>query len=438
MKGDTKTDKLFAKVRALKEALKELHSGKDVEQVKAKIKDILMSVSPWEIPFVEQELVKEGISPFEIVNMCDIHVELFRERLMQGTPLRELPEGHPLHTLLKENEEIIKDSEKLSLYARGAITTTSKERRAQYLNALIRLAEEMLGIRRHFMKIQMLLFPYLERRGLTAVPRVLWTKQDQVIHKIKLLLQALRYGDVEKIGKEALELTNSLTDMVFRENTILFPTAHTLLTEGEWAAIKEEERVIGYYKYVPSKNVWKPKEPPKYPYEVVSGINEEQIEKLPNEIKALLSRSSKDIDDYTPVGKDRVKLNEGYLSVKELDAILRTLPIDISFVDSEDRLRYYSGGKERIFVRTRTVIGRKVDLCHPPRSVNIVKKILEEFKAGRRDSAEFWIRMGDRLIHIRYFPVRDEDGKYLGTLEVVQDITDLEKISGEKRILDWE
>ena len=122
---------------------------------------------------------------------------------------------------------------------------------------------------------------------------------------------------------------------------------------------------------------------------------------------------------------------------EEIEAILNTLPVDITFVDAEDTVRYFNKAEGRIFVRTKSVIGRKVQMCHPQKSVHIVNKILDSFRSGKKDVAEFWIQMGERLVHIRYFAVRDKDGRYLGTLEVTQDLTDIKKIEGEKRLLDW-
>jgi PAS domain S-box-containing protein len=133
-----------------------------------------------------------------------------------------------------------------------------------------------------------------------------------------------------------------------------------------------------------------------------------------------------------------LQFETGSLSKEEVETILDTLPVDISFIDNEDAVRYFNKLGERIFVRPKAIIGRKVQLCHPKKSVHIVNRILESFKTGKKDVAEFWIQMNNRLIHIRYFAVRDKNGKYLGTVEVTQDITDIKKIKGEKRLLDWE
>lgn len=132
-----------------------------------------------------------------------------------------------------------------------------------------------------------------------------------------------------------------------------------------------------------------------------------------------------------------MKFENGSLSKIEVEGILDALPIDLSFVDKSDRVKYFNKAEKRIFVRTKSVIGRKVELCHPQKSVHVVTKIIEAFKAGKKDVAEFWINMGGRLVHIRYFAVRDQNKKYLGTLEVTQDLTDIKKIEGEKRLLDW-
>jgi PAS domain S-box-containing protein len=131
-----------------------------------------------------------------------------------------------------------------------------------------------------------------------------------------------------------------------------------------------------------------------------------------------------------------ISFETGSLSEEEIESVLNSLPVDITFVDKEDTVRYFSQSKGRIFPRAKAVIGRKVQQCHPQESLQKVVQILEDFRSRRRDVAEFWINLKGRLIYIRYFAVRDGDGKYLGCLEVTQDITDVQKITGERRLLD--
>jgi PAS domain S-box-containing protein len=133
-----------------------------------------------------------------------------------------------------------------------------------------------------------------------------------------------------------------------------------------------------------------------------------------------------------------LQFETGSLTKVQLDGLLETLPVDITFVDANDTVRYFSKLETRIFVRTKAIIGRKVQMCHPEKSIQVVNRIVESFKTGKKNVAEFWINLNNRLVHIRYFAVRDKNGKYLGTLEVSQDVTDIKKIEGEKRLLDWE
>jgi hypothetical protein len=139
-----------------------------------------------------------------------------------------------------------------------------------------------------------------------------------------------------------------------------------------------------------------------------------------------------------PVSEGTLQFETGNLSKEETEAILDTLPIDISFIDRNDSVKYFNKAEKRIFVRTKAVLGRKVQMCHPQKSIHIVSKIVEAFKAGKKNVAEFWINLDNRLVYIRFFAVRDKNGKYLGTMETVQDVTDIKKLEGQKRLLDWE
>lgn len=430
---------LEKKIMSLKTIIKELHSGKDINTLKKEFKEILNGIKPWEIPFIEQELVKDGISVFEIVRLCDLHVELFRESLLSKSGLSDLPENHPLNDFIRENIELMKDAEKLDLYLRSIKNISNENELERVIKDITNHVKELYDIKKHFMREQLLIFPYIEKRGITAVPRVLWTKQDQLLNKIKkfsALLKDMKSLDksnyIEILIKEGSEVVQAIMDMIFRENNILYPTLMILLSDGEWKAIKESSNEIGYYKIKPSNN-WGKEVKPIYPYQIESSITKEQLEKIPPWIRNQI----KEMDTYELIRVNDLALEEGYLSEAEINGILGTLPIDISFIDANDRLRFFNKSRERIFPRSRTVLGRSVELCHPPRSVDVVKKIIEEFKAGRKNLAEFWINMKGRFIHIRYFPVRDKEGNYLGTLEVVQDITDIKKLKGEKRLLDW-
>jgi uncharacterized protein len=189
--------------------------------------------------------------------------------------------------------------------------------------------------------------------------------------------------------------------MIFKEENILLPMALQTLTEDEWVKIAHESDEIGFCLTGPA-GVWKP-------------------ERAPLEEKA--------------ISEGFIHFETGLLSLKQLELILNHLPVDITFIDKDDVVRYFSHGKERIFARTKAVIGRTVHNCHPPKSVHVVEKLLQDFKSGVKDHEDFWIKMKDKTIYIRYFAVRDEKGDYIGTLEFTQNIAQIQALEGEKRIL---
>ncbi len=254
-------------------------------------------------------LSKEGVSPEEIVALCDAHIELFKDALRGPKELKDMPAGHPLRELLGENEEIIKDAENLTLYARALLSGGDEENLRKYVNALSELTMKLFGTRTHYVKLQMLLYPYLGRRGLTAVPRVLWAKEDQILAKIKLLAKRLREGAPRgELARIATDLANALIDMVYRENNILLPTAKALLSEGEWAAIALEAPSLGKYREQrksEEEGKWVPKEPPKWPYELSKEdmINEEVLSTLPKEVRAVIAEA----DTHIPITEGAMK-----------------------------------------------------------------------------------------------------------------------------------
>ena len=434
------------KKEQLKKLLLRIHEGESVEKLKEEFRAVLSNISPLEIPLIEQELVKEGISARDIAKMCDLHVELFREAVKGTEELeeRDLPDGHPLKTLYLENKEIMKDAEMLNLYARTLATTKDERMRNEILGVL----EEIVGNLRmvgftHYNREEMLIFPYIERRGLTAIATVLWTKHDEIRAMIKQLAELLRKREempweefVEKFKTKAGEVAFVLSDMVFRENNIFYPTLKALLSEGEWKAIKMQEDEIGYYKVKPPE--WDPGEDvkPLHPWEINPKLSVEQLLTLPKEVQQALRGQPLEFDKSGLKREGDIDLGTGYVNIEELKAIFEALPVDVTFIDRDDRVRFFSPG-ERIFTRTPSVLGRPVQLCHPPKSVYVVNKILKAFKEGRKKEATFWLRLGEKYVYIKYVPLFNEKGEYIGTLEMTMDIAPYKKIEGEKRLLDW-
>ncbi|WP_297509799.1 DUF438 domain-containing protein [Thermococcus sp.] len=434
------------KKEQLKRLLLRIHEGESVEKLKEEFRAVLSGISPLEIPLIEQELVKEGISAKDIAKMCDLHVELFREAVKGTDELEEkdLPDGHPLKTLYQENKEIMKDAEMLNLYARTLATTKDERMREEILGVLEEIVNNLRKVGfTHYNREEMLTFPYIERRGLTAIATVLWTKHDEIRFMIKYLVELLRRRDempweefVERFKAKAGEAAFALSDMVFRENNIYYPTLKALLSEGEWKAIRMQEDEIGFYKVNPL--AWDPGEDvkPLHPWEINPELSIEQLLGLPKEVQEALKGQPLEFDKSQLKRDGDIDLGTGYVSVEELKAIFEALPVDVTFIDRDDRVRFFSPG-ERIFDRTMSVLGRPVQLCHPPKSVHIVNKILRAFKEGRKEEATFWLKLGGKYVYIKYVPVFNEKGEYIGTLEMTMDIAPYKKIEGEKRLLDW-
>lgn len=422
---------LEVKKEALKNLLKAIHGGIHPNELKAEFREILAKTSPIDIVMIEQELVKEGVPISDILKLCDLHVELFRE-FLASRELLNVPRGHPIDLLMKENEWILKQAEALGIYAQAIQSSRDPAEARQYINTVRLVLIELKKIRIHYRKIQMLIFPYLERRGIIAVPRVLWGREDNAITKIRSVLQELEKPIetssrewLSRLSSQLLELSREISELVFRENKILYPAVYALFSEGEWAAIAEIADEMGYIVDVGVRE-WRPSAKPVYPYELQVSITQEQLEKLPGEFRTIVEKSGLQPDTYSVRREGDIELETGFLTPEEIDGIFRSLPIEVTYADVNDRVRFFSesevsGG----FVRTKTILGRKIPFCHPPRLENYVMRNVEAVKKGEFKYREFWTRQGDRIIRVLIVPVKSRDGRLLGTLEIVEDLTEI-------------
>ena len=193
--------------------------------------------------------------------------------------------------------------------------------------------------------------------------------------------------------------------MIFKEDSILSPMSLETLTEDEWISIYKESDEVGFAFIEPEKT-W--------------------------EYRRIKDKEKTEIETEDIGGS--IKFENGSLTPEEIRSIFEVIPGEVSFVDKDDKVKFFSKGEQRIFTRTKAVIGREVSNCHPPSSVDMVDKIVNDFKSGEKDSEDFWIQMGDKFVLIRFFAVRNEDGEYLGTMEYVQNVAPIRKLEGEKRL----
>lgn len=407
------------KIEMVKEILKSIHRGEAVEELKKKYRKVLAKVSPFEIPLIEQELVKDGVKIADILKLCDLHVEMFRE-FLKSRELKGVPKSHPIDLLMKENEFILKQAELLRISIKALLSSKNTKENRKHLETIKRILDELKKVKMHYRKIQMLIFPYLERRGITAVPRVLWGREDQVIVKIReayeLLNKAISGNReyVEALANKVMELSKEISELVFRENKILYPATWALLSVG---------KEIGYIVKVDA--AWKPKTKPILPYEIEPIISPEQVKKLPREFKSM-ALTILTPDTYKIRKNEDLDLGTGFLNIKELKAIFKTLTIEITYANADDRIKFFTQTNlHKGFIRTKTIIGRKVEFCHPPRLEKFVKINVNMLKKGKFKHREFWTKAGNRIIRVIIASVKGESGEYLGTLEIVEDLTDV-------------
>ena len=395
--------------QVIKDIILELHQGLSFEEAQKRLEQEVGSISSQEIAQVEQSLIDDGMSPDEIKKFCNVHALLF-ESTLQADLGGEENEAHPVNFFKAENREI----EKITAPMKGLVQKAGERDPGEFRDQASELLEKLKDVELHYVRKEQILFPYLERYGFMGPTQVMWGKHNEIrdlFKKAQSELSSLSSSqDVEKFIEEALNpLVEEVDGMIFKEENILFPTSLEKLQTEDWVEVLKESEQVGYAFIEP-----------------------------PADTAHLVDTLKKTAAEEPSLEDSKIKLPSGELSPKQLMHMLNALPVDLTFVDHDDVVRYFSENEERIFVRTRAIIGRKVENCHPPQSVDKVQKIVSSFKDGTRDSAEFWINLKGKMIHIIFFAVRDQDGKYMGALEVAQDITRLQQLTGERRLLDEE
>ena len=403
-------DNRAQRIHTLKEIIGHLHKGESPDLVRDKLRQIVRETDASEIMAMEQQLIAEGMPVEEIRSMCDLHSQVTRDVLVQiGTP--SIAPGHPVDTFRRENAAL----EVVIHSMRGTAAEIHRlEDGADATELLFRFrqgANELMDLDKHYQRKEHALFSCLERHGITGPSKVMWAKDDDVRALLKgLNLAAHLCGPTAGECKQVVDgfATRALAaveEMIFKEENILLPMSLQTLTENEWAEIWAASPQYGWCLVEP-RDGYVPPAGTAMPADAVLG--------------------------------NTFVLPTGNVSVEQLAAVFATLPLDLTFVDADDRVAFFTEGPDRIFARSKAIIGRKVQHCHPPRSVETVERILSDFRAGREDVAEFWIDFHGKFVHIRYFAVRDREGKYLGTLELTQDVAPLKALSGERRLLSYE
>ncbi|MFQ5870036.1 MAG: DUF438 domain-containing protein, partial [Candidatus Zixiibacteriota bacterium] len=344
----------------LKELIRKLHHGADPEEMREKFKGAFKDVTPTEIARIEEELIKEGMPKEEIHRLCDVHIAAFRESLERQETLA--PEGHPIHILMEEHKILLGFAARLKDLSGKMKTKSDFGSVGNEMEQLRELERQLKDSESHYLREENVLSPYLERHGITQPPAMMWMEHDKIREMKKNLYtlvdsrERLVFQDfVKQLEESAISLAEMLSGHFYKENNILFPTGLKVIADNEWKEIRRQFDDLGYPSFTPesARAAFAEVETPASEAEVAGAL----------------------------------PFETGSMSKDEIEAILSALPVDITFVDKDDTVRFFSQTKERIFPRTKAVIGRKVQQCHPQKSLHLVEQILEDFRSGRKELA---------------------------------------------------
>ncbi|MDD7463680.1 MAG: DUF438 domain-containing protein [Anaerococcus sp.] len=388
----------------LKDLILRLHDGEDTDTIKEEFKENFGYLSSSEIAKLEAELIGDGMEVSEIQRLCNIHADIFTGNISDLHSLDQVDqeEGHPLNIFRKENYG-------LSLYLKDTFKPLLEAYRKSYDPKikidLLAEVKELSKIIKHYTRKEMLFFPFLEKAGVNGPSQVMWGKDDEIRALFKESNDSL---DGEDLVNKIDSLLEEIESMIVKENDILSPLLLKNIKPLEWITIANASPNIGYA--------------------FTGGIEGASPSDAMNWLEK--ARSGQGVDKAHEI-EDKSKIMEGEtiyfpsgeINYKDLISMLNAYPQDITFIDKDDRVVYFSEGKNPVFPRTRTIIGRDVRNCHPPKAVPVVEQLLKDFKEGKKEVENRVLKKGNKVFLIRYFPVRDEEGSYVGTLETTEEIS---------------
>ena len=392
------------------------------------LKEKLGTCTPDEFAYAEQSL-KGVYKDEEILDKMDDLLNLFDGVLVRAE--NEYPENHPLWAYLEEINAV----EKVALEA-DELLKQDKFIKNPWLGVFDSLAQWRI----HLSRKQNQLYTMLENHGFDRPTRIMWTFDDGVRDAISASYALLREDKYEEFLASVPETLAKLRDLNSKELEVLLPTSFKLLSDEEFVRMSKNDHEIGYA-IINAPGLY-----------VVPGINDSAASlngnaasqngavsnEFLNDLAGLLSKYVGPVGG-AQVGKDAVlDVATGKLTLEQINLLFRHLPVDLSYVDENELVKFYSDTPHRIFPRSANVIGREVKNCHPAKSVHVVEEIVEKFRSGEQSQAEFWINKPGLFIYVIYTAVRDEHGKFRGVLELMQDCTHIRELEGSRTLLTWD
>ena len=390
------------------------HISKD-EALK-RLREEVKAMTPQDIAMAEQQLKDCHLEIIGDKKKIQDMIALFEEILVKNE--ETLPKEHPIARYLAENailKKILLEIEDLVQYP-------------VIKNQWFALYDRLARFRIHLSRKQNQLYPALEKKGFDRPTVIMWTLDDYVRDSIKEARSLLENGKEEAFIEKQTELVADIRDLLNKEESILYPTSLQLLTEEDFAYMGSGDAEIGF--------AW---------IDVSADDQKRETEKGHTTGASLLSDGDfgKDLAKllgkygFSSREKEELEVSTGHLSLEQINLIFKHLPFDISFVDENELVKFYSDTAHRIFPRSKNVIGRDVKNCHPRSSVHLVEEIIQKFKNKEEDSVDFWINKEGTFIYIYYAAVRDEEGNFRGVLEIMQDAYRIRNLEGSRTLLKW-
>ena len=403
------------KLAAVLEIKKAYNDGKySLEEARSLLKERVTTLTPEEIALAEQELTDDDDDQCRKEDIQKM-MELFDGILVTGRP--KLPDGHPILRYFEENDEMRK-------------LLRAVEDLVQYpviKNQWFELYDKLREFRVHLSRKQNQLYPMLEKKGFTRPTTTMWTLDDFIRDEISEFRGLLEEGKEDEFIEKQTTLVYDVEDLMSKEETILYPTSLKLINQEEFEDMKSGDLEIGFAFGVGGSK----EEVKEAGIKGASGkpVNEGFI----SELAGLLGKYG-----FASGNDEELDVTTGKLTLNQINMIFQNLPLDISFVDENEIVKFYSDTDHRIFPRSKNVIGRDVKNCHPRKSVHLVEEIIEKFRKGEKNHADFWINKPGVFIYIYYAAVRDESGRFRGVLEVMQDCTRIRELKGSRTLLTWD
>lgn len=383
---------------------KAILNGETGQNLYPQYKDVIQLVAPKDVITIVDELVKTNTDIAQVKRTVNKILNIFYEPIKRHGKFKAA-EGTFLFYLMEENRAMEMKLQSLKEYTKKVFAQKDKNTSLlAYREAILDILLGLNGYEKHFLKIENILFPYFEKaiEDFRCVS-VMWAMHDDTRKCLGRLIQILvsENPSVSQFNFEIGRLYFSVLPVIFREEYILFPECQKIIEEKAWKEMMAQSHEIGFA-FVKTPEV----------------------------------AVQKDQNSNSDTNSSLIDLETGSLEAGRIINLFNHLPVDITYIDENDEVRFFSNPRDRFFIRSKAIIGRKVQNCHPPDSIGTVNQIIESFRSGKKDSESFWINAKGKFILIQYFAVRGANGSYQGTVEVSQNITEIKKLEGEKRIVD--